>query len=98
LLEINKIRPTLSTKDIFVAPTATVLGNVTIGDKSAVWYGSVIRGDQSEIIIGSKTSIGENSVIASGSDLYANSTANPTTIGDNVIIGGYLIRCIFRPV
>lgn len=32
-------------KDIFVAPNASVIGNVTLGDQSSVWYGAILRGE-----------------------------------------------------
>ena len=47
----------------FVAPTATVLGDVTIGAGSSVWYGATIRGDVHNIKIGANSSIGEGSMV-----------------------------------
>lgn len=63
----------------FVAPTAAVLGDVTIGANSSVWYGAVIRGDVNSIRIGSTTSIGDRAMI------HVDKT-KPTTIGSNVLI------------
>jgi carbonic anhydrase/acetyltransferase-like protein (isoleucine patch superfamily) len=60
----------------FVAPNASVIGGVSIGKDSSVWYGSVVRGDDKHITIGDKTSIGDRAVIRSAS-----------SIGDSVIIG-----------
>jgi carbonic anhydrase/acetyltransferase-like protein (isoleucine patch superfamily) len=49
----------------FVAPTATVIGNVTIGEEASVWFGAVIRGDEPEheISVGARTSIQDNCVV-----------------------------------
>ena len=47
----------------FVAPSASVIGDVTIGEKSSVWYGTVLRGDANRISIGSMTNIQDNTVI-----------------------------------
>lgn len=66
--------------DIFIAPTATVIGSVTLGLESSVWFGAVIRGDSDKIIIGKRTNIQDNAVIHCDPE-------QPTTIGDECIIG-----------
>ncbi len=43
--------------DVYVAPTALVLGRVTLGERASVWPGAVLRGDINEIIIGAYTNI-----------------------------------------
>ena len=47
----------------WVAPTATVIGRVTLGSDVTVWFGATIRGDNDTIRIGSRTSIQENAVL-----------------------------------
>ena len=47
----------------FIAPSASVIGDVTIGEKSSVWYGAVLRGDVNSIRIGAQTNIQDNTVI-----------------------------------
>jgi len=47
----------------FVAPNATIVGEVMIGMECSIWYGAVIRGDINAVDIGNATSIGENTVI-----------------------------------
>jgi carbonic anhydrase/acetyltransferase-like protein (isoleucine patch superfamily) len=64
----------------FVAPTATIIGNVTIGDESSVWFGAVLRGDTGPIEIGARTSVQDNAVVHT-------SEHRPTVIGDGVTIG-----------
>ena len=49
--------------NVFVAPNATVIGNVNVMDSASIWYGAVVCGDQSPIQIGGFTSIGEPSVL-----------------------------------
>lgn len=52
------------TNDTFIAPTASVIGEVTNWDRSSVWYGAVVRADASHpITIGFNSSIGEGSVV-----------------------------------
>lgn len=64
----------------FIAESADVIGDVTIGRNSSVWYGSVLRGDEQAITIGKNTNIQDGSVVHIGWD-------TPTEIGNNVTIG-----------
>jgi len=70
--------PSIS-KSAFIAETASIIGDVSIGEWSSVWFNSVIRGDRAEIRIGKGCSIQDNAVI--------HSDENDIIIGDNVIIG-----------
>ncbi|HEX2187632.1 MAG TPA: gamma carbonic anhydrase family protein [Longimicrobiaceae bacterium] len=66
----------------FVAPTAVVIGNVTVGEEASVWFGAVIRGDEPEheITVGARTSVQDNCVVHV-------SARGPTVIGPEVTIG-----------
>jgi carbonic anhydrase/acetyltransferase-like protein (isoleucine patch superfamily) len=64
----------------FVAPTATIIGDVAIGEDSSVWFGAVLRGDTGRIEIGARTSVQDNAVVHT-------SEHRPTIIGDDVTIG-----------
>ena len=66
----------------FLAPNATIIGNVTIGAESSVWFGAVIRGDDPDhgVVIGRRTSIQENCVVHVGH-------WGPTVVGDDVTVG-----------
>jgi carbonic anhydrase/acetyltransferase-like protein (isoleucine patch superfamily) len=65
---------------VWLAPNATVVGDVTIGEESSVWYGAVLRGDINRIIIGSRSNIQDNAVV----HLDA---AYPTMVGELVTVG-----------
>lgn len=67
-------------KDIFVAKGADIVGNVSVGDKSSIWYQSVVRGDQAPIRIGSGTNIQDGTVVHVDEN-------HPTIIGDSVTVG-----------
>ncbi len=67
----------------FVAPDATIVGRVTVGSNSSVWYGAIIRGDVSTISIGDNTSVGDRTMIHCSS----HPREIPTVIGNNVTIG-----------
>lgn len=61
---------------VYIAPNATVVGDVTLGNDVNIWYGAVLRGDSGAICIGDGTNIQDNCVIH-----------EETTIGKNCIIG-----------
>ncbi len=67
---------------VFVAPTAVIIGDVTIGEDSSIWFGAVLRGDDPDhgIIIGQRTSVQDNCVIHVGH-------WGPTVIGTDVTVG-----------
>src|SRR5579864_5649794 len=67
-------------KGAFVAPTATLIGDVEIGEGASVWFGAVLRGDEAGIRIGAHTSVQDNVVI----HVYK---GHDTVIEDRVTIG-----------
>lgn len=66
--------------DAYVHPEAVVIGSVTIGPRSSVWPGAVLRGDEGEIRVGSETSVQDNSVLHTTREI-------PTVVGDRCVIG-----------
>jgi len=80
IYELNGVRPTLG-RDVFVAETATVVGDVHLGDEASVWPSAVVRGDYYPIRIGARTNVQDCAVI----HIFADKAA--TTIGDDVTIG-----------
>lgn len=66
---------------VFVAPTAAVIGHVTVGVDSSIWFSAVVRGDEEPITIGAGTNIQDSAVI------HSSLGDTPTVIGDNVSIG-----------
>ena len=52
---------------VFIAPGAVVLGDVTIGKNSGIWYNAVVRGDRDSIVIGKESNIQDNAVVHLGS-------------------------------
>ncbi|MFY7828483.1 MAG: gamma carbonic anhydrase family protein [Flectobacillus sp.] len=65
---------------VFIAPNASVMGDVTFGKGVSVWYGAVIRADVEKIIIGDNTNIQDTAV------LHAD-PGDPTIIGESVTVG-----------
>ncbi len=79
LYPFQNISPRLDSS-VFVAPGARIIGDVTIGKESTVWFNAVLRGDEGPITIGDKTSIQDNVTC----HLYEGS---PLVIGDEVTVG-----------
>jgi carbonic anhydrase/acetyltransferase-like protein (isoleucine patch superfamily) len=77
--------PKISDK-AFIAPGATIIGDVEIGEYSSIWPGVVIRGDVNYIRIGKRTNIQDNSVIHVTRPSIAGDRGM-TIIGDNITIG-----------
>ncbi|MEM7146803.1 MAG: gamma carbonic anhydrase family protein [Verrucomicrobiota bacterium] len=65
---------------VYIASTAVVIGDVSLGDHSSVWYGVVLRGDINRIEVGRYTNIQDNSVVHLSDDY-------PAIIGDYVTVG-----------
>lgn len=72
--------------NVFVAPSATVVGRVQILDSSSVWYGAVVRGDFNDVEIGAYTSIGAGAVVQSTPTPDGQAPAT-VRIGDHVTVG-----------
>jgi carbonic anhydrase/acetyltransferase-like protein (isoleucine patch superfamily) len=78
---LGEVAPTLPPEgEYWIAPTATVLGNVILKKNASVWFGATLRGDNDPIVVG------ENSNVQDGSVLHTD-VGSPLTIGDNVTIG-----------
>lgn len=67
-------------RDVYLARTAVVVGDVTLGDQSSVWYGAVLRGDINRIVVGRCSNIQDNAVLHLADDL-------PCLLGDFVTVG-----------
>lgn len=76
---------------IYVAPTASIIGDVAIGTDSSIWYGAVLRGDMNAISVGESTSIQDNAVVHNEVD-YAAVIGNRVTIGHGAIIHGATVE------
>src|ERR1700687_5501754 len=79
ILSYNGKTPKIG-KGVFIAPTASIIGDVEIGDGASIWFGAVLRGDEAGIRIGANTSVQDNAVI----HVYE---GHDTVIEDHVTIG-----------
>ena len=83
----------LGQKKFFLSPTASVSGDVTLGENVNIWHGAVLRGDNGAISIGAGTNIQDNCVIHDNTVIGKNCTVGHSaivhgcTIGDNCMVG-----------
>ena len=67
--------------DCFIAETAVIVGDVTMGNQCSIWYSAVLRGDVHYIKMGNKVNVQDNATV------HCTYQKSPTTIGNNVSIG-----------
>lgn len=79
-------------KTAVVHPSATIIGDVVIGEHSSVWPGAVIRGDFGSVHVGRYTCVQDNAVVHAG-DLYDEKKPKyyPARIGNYVIVGHHAL-------
>merc|ERR1711976_452041 len=86
VMVLGNKKPQISASEAFVAPSASVIGDVTMGAQSSVWYGAVVRGDVNHITIGNMSNIQDRAVVHVNRNNVSGVVA-PTNIGDHVTVG-----------
>src|ERR1700741_990802 len=96
ILPYKGVWPTIA-DDVFVAPGAMVIGNVTIEAGASIWYNAVVRGDSAPIVIGRNTNIQDNCTLHVDADapltigeectIGHNAVVHGATLGDHVLVG-----------
>lgn len=79
MFSIENISPSIA-PTAWLAPTAVLIGDVTIGEHANLWFGAVLRGDYDTITVGHSTSVQDNVVVHAA-------PGHPTRIGDEVVVG-----------
>jgi carbonic anhydrase/acetyltransferase-like protein (isoleucine patch superfamily) len=75
-------------ENVFVAEGAKIIGDVTIGESSSVWYNTTLRGDVMPIVIGKETNIQDGSTLHGTFGKFACLIGDRVTVGHNVILHG----------
>ncbi|MBA2394451.1 MAG: gamma carbonic anhydrase family protein [Ktedonobacteraceae bacterium] len=96
ILPFKGVWPTIA-DDVFIAPGAMIIGDVTLHAGASVWYNTVIRGDSAPIIIGQNTNIQDNCTLHVDADapltigaectIGHNAVVHGATLGDRVLVG-----------
>ena len=80
-------------QNAYIAPNATVVGDVTLGQDVNIWYGAVLRGDKGRITVGAGTNVQDNAVLHEKTTVGEYCTighgaiVHGCTVGDNCLIG-----------
>ena len=84
ILPVNGISPKIA-EDCFVAPNATIVGDVEMGSECSIWFNAVVRGDVNTIRMGNKVNVQD------GACIHCTYQKTQTVIGNNVSIGHHAI-------
>lgn len=79
-------------KDCFLAETAVVVGEVSMGDSCSVWFNAVIRGDVHYIKIGNKVNIQDNATLHCTYQKHPLNIGNEVSIGHNALVHGCTVK------
>ncbi len=74
--------------DVFIADGAKIIGDVSIGERSSVWFNTTLRGDVMPIVIGRETNIQDGSTLHGTFGKFGCTVGNRVTIGHNVVLQG----------
>src|SRR5207302_10896216 len=86
VLPYKGVWPTIA-DDVFIAPGAMVIGNVTIKEGASIWYNAVVRGDSAPIVIGRGTNVQDNCTLHVDADAPL-TIGEACTIGHNAVVHG----------
>jgi len=91
ILPVEGVSPKFGNR-CFVAPNATVVGDVVMGDDCSVWFNTVVRGDVNSILIGNKVNIQDGAVIHCTYQKAKTVIGNNVSIGHNAIVHGCTVH------
>jgi carbonic anhydrase/acetyltransferase-like protein (isoleucine patch superfamily) len=91
LFPYKNLFPSLD-ESVFLASGVKVIGDVTIGEKSSVWYNTVIRGDVNYVKIGSYTNIQDCSMLHVTNNRFPLIIGNKVTVGHSVTLHGCILK------
>ena len=91
ILPVNGVKPSLG-KNTFVAPNATIVGDVICGEDCSFWFNAVVRGDVNSIRLGDKVNIQDGAVIHCTYQKTKTILGNNVSVGHNAIVHGSLVH------
>src|ERR1700733_3077946 len=91
ILPVKGISPVFG-KNVYIAPNATIVGDVIIGDDCSIWFNAVVRGDVNSIRIGNKVNIQDGVIIHCTYQKAKTVIGNNVSIGHNAIVHGCTIQ------
>ncbi len=80
ILSIKGLTPKIG-ENCFIAPSANIIGEVTMGDQCSIWFNTVIRGDVAPITLGNRVNVQD------GTCIHVTNKVGPTLLEDDVSVG-----------
>ena len=90
ILPVKGVMPVMG-NNCFIAPNATIVGEVIMGDDCSVWFNAVLRGDVNFIRMGNKVNVQDGAVIHCTYQKFGTTIGNNVSIGHNAIVHGCVI-------
>ena len=91
ILPVNGINPQFG-KNTFLAPNATIVGDVICGEDCSFWFNAVVRGDVNSIRLGNKVNIQDGAVIHCTYQKTKTILGNNVSVGHNAIVHGSIVH------
>ncbi len=91
ILPVHGVDPTFG-KDCFIAPNATIVGDVQMGDSCSIWFNAVVRGDVNSIRMGNKVNVQDGAILHCTYQKTKVVIGNNVSIGHNAIVHGCTIE------
>ncbi len=90
ILPVKGVMPVMG-NNCFIAPNATIVGEVIMGDECSVWFNAVLRGDVNFIRMGNKVNVQDGAIIHCTYQKFGTTIGNNVSIGHNAIVHGCVI-------
>jgi carbonic anhydrase/acetyltransferase-like protein (isoleucine patch superfamily) len=91
ILPVKGVEPQFG-ENCFLAPNATILGDVQMGNECSIWFNAVVRGDVNYIKMGNKVNIQDGAVIHCTYQKHGTDIGNNVSIGHNAIVHGCVVK------
>ncbi len=91
ILPVKEVYPKFG-DDCFIAPNATIVGDVVMGHNCSIWFNAVIRGDVNAITIGNESNIQDGAVIHATYLKASTHIGNRVSVGHNAIVHGCVVK------
>src|SRR5438128_3172938 len=91
ILPVEGVSPTFGENN-FIAPNATIVGDVVTGEDCSIWFNAVVRGDVNSIRMGNKVNVQDGAVIHCTYERSKTVIGNNVSIGHNAIVHGCIVH------
>lgn len=91
IMSVDGVYPEIG-EDCFLAPNATIVGDVVMGDQCSVWFNAVIRGDVNQVRMGTRVNVQDGAVIHCTFQKTKALIGNNVSIGHNAIVHGCTVH------